>query len=80
MILVEFCHLLACWFTEPISSTLKMEAICSSETSVETQRTTLRHIPEDDTLDFSGSFLYRVQTISMKRFMGCIGKSSYGRT
>jgi hypothetical protein len=27
-----------------------MEAVCSSETSVETQRTTRRHIPEDDTL------------------------------
>jgi hypothetical protein len=27
-----------------------MEAICFSETSVETQRTTRRHIPEDDTL------------------------------
>jgi hypothetical protein len=27
-----------------------MEAICSSETSDETQRTTRRHIPEDDTL------------------------------
>jgi flagellar biosynthesis regulator FlaF len=27
-----------------------MEAICSSETSVETQRTIWRHIPEDDTL------------------------------
>jgi hypothetical protein len=38
------CHLLARWFAEPISSTLKMEAICSSETSVETQRTTRRHI------------------------------------
>jgi hypothetical protein len=25
-----------------------MEAICSSETSVETQHTTQRHIPEDD--------------------------------
>jgi hypothetical protein len=44
------CHLLARWFAEPISSTLKMEAICSSETSVETQRTTRRHIPEDYTL------------------------------
>jgi hypothetical protein len=42
--------LLVCWFSEPISSTLKMEAICSFETSVETQRTTRRHIPEDDTL------------------------------
>jgi hypothetical protein len=35
---------------EIISSTLKMEAICSSETSVATQQTTRRHIPEDDTL------------------------------
>jgi hypothetical protein len=32
------------------SSTLKMEAIRSSETSGETQRTTRRYIPEDDTL------------------------------
>jgi hypothetical protein len=45
------CHLLACWFlAELISSTLRMEAICSSETSVETQRTTRRYTPEDDTL------------------------------
>jgi hypothetical protein len=29
---------------------LKVEAISSSETSVETRRTTRRHIPEDDTL------------------------------
>jgi hypothetical protein len=29
---------------------LKMEAICSSETSVDTQRTTRRYIPEVDTL------------------------------
>jgi hypothetical protein len=43
-------HLLARWFAEPISSTLKMEAISSSETSGATQRTTRRHIPEDDTL------------------------------
>jgi hypothetical protein len=35
---------------EMISSTLKMEAICSFETSVTTQRTTRPHIPEDDTL------------------------------
>jgi hypothetical protein len=27
-----------------------MEAICSSETSVATQQTTRRHIPEDDTI------------------------------
>jgi hypothetical protein len=46
------CLLPACFlvFAELISSTLKMEAICSSETSVETQQTTQRHIPEDDTL------------------------------
>jgi hypothetical protein len=42
--------MLACWFSEPISSTLKMEAICSSKTSVQSQWTTRRHIPEDDTL------------------------------
>jgi hypothetical protein len=35
---------------EIISSTLKMEAICSSETSVAIQQTTRRHIPEDGTL------------------------------
>jgi hypothetical protein len=35
---------------EIISSTLKMEAICSSETSVANQQTTRRHIPVDDTL------------------------------
>jgi hypothetical protein len=48
------CHLLARWFAEPISSTLKMEAISSSETSVEFQRTTRRHIPEDATLQNHG--------------------------
>jgi hypothetical protein len=45
------CHLLARWFpAELIYSTLKMEAICSSETSVDTQRTTRSYIPEDGTL------------------------------
>jgi hypothetical protein len=29
-----------------------MEAVCSSETSVETQRTTRRRIPEDDILHY----------------------------
>jgi hypothetical protein len=44
-------HLLAYWFlAELISSTLKMEAICSFEMPVDTQRTSRRHIPEDDTL------------------------------
>jgi hypothetical protein len=32
------------------STTLKMEAIRSTETSGTTQRTTRRHIPEEDTL------------------------------
>jgi hypothetical protein len=44
-------HLLARRFLAAlIFSTLKMNAICSSETSVDTQRTTRRYIPEDSTL------------------------------
>jgi hypothetical protein len=35
---------------EIISSTLNMEVICSFETSVATQQTTRRYIPEDDIL------------------------------
>jgi hypothetical protein len=31
---------------------LKMEAICSSETSVDFKRTTWRYIPEDSALQF----------------------------
>jgi hypothetical protein len=48
----RFCLPPACLLVlaEIISSTLEMEAICSSETSVATQRTTRRHVPEDDTL------------------------------
>jgi hypothetical protein len=42
--------LATCLLAEIISFILKMEAICSSETSVATQQTTGRHIPEDDTL------------------------------
>jgi hypothetical protein len=34
----------------PYSSTLKMEAICSSETSVDSEWTTQRYIPEDSPL------------------------------
>jgi hypothetical protein len=47
-----FCLPPACLLVlaEIISSTLKMEAICSSETSVATQQTARRHIPEDDTV------------------------------
>jgi hypothetical protein len=39
------------WFLAQFNfSTLKMEAIFSSETSVDFQRTTRRYIPEDGTL------------------------------
>jgi hypothetical protein len=45
------CHLLAWWIlAELIFLTLKMETRCSPETSVDTQRTTQRYIPEDGTL------------------------------
>jgi hypothetical protein len=37
-----------------------MEAICSSETSVASQQTTRRHIPEDDTL-----YEYKFNTTSI---------------
>jgi hypothetical protein len=37
------------------SSTLKMEAICSSETSVYFHRTTRRYMPEDRTLPLKSS-------------------------
>jgi hypothetical protein len=37
------------------STTLKMEAIRSSETSGTTQRTTRRHIPEKDTLQIQST-------------------------
>jgi hypothetical protein len=42
--------LVTCLLAELISSTLKMEAICSSDTSVDTQRTKRRYIPEDGIL------------------------------
>jgi hypothetical protein len=37
-------------FAQLIFSTLRMKVICSSETSVDTQRTTRRYIPEDSIL------------------------------
>jgi hypothetical protein len=49
------------FFSKLISSILKMEAICFPETSVETQRTTRRHIPEDDTLRFQKCFVFVVR-------------------
>jgi hypothetical protein len=39
------CHLLSCWFRPP-----KMDATCSSETSVDFKQTTWRYIPRDRTL------------------------------
>jgi hypothetical protein len=40
-------------------STLKMEAVCSSETSVDFQRSTRRYVPEDSNLQtFPSSILY----------------------
>jgi hypothetical protein len=59
----------ATWFAEPISSTLKMEAICSSETSVETQRTTRRHVPEDDTF-------HNHRCENLKSYKTCLEKAS----
>jgi hypothetical protein len=44
-----------------IFSTLKMEAIYSPETSVETQRTTRRYIPEDST-----PYIYDIILLAMK--------------
>jgi hypothetical protein len=45
------CHFhLHVKFLLGFSSTLRMEATCSSETSVDSQRTTWRYIPEDRTL------------------------------
>jgi hypothetical protein len=47
---VSACHLLSRWFlAQLIFSTLKMEAICSSETSVDTQRTTRRYLRSTST-------------------------------
>jgi hypothetical protein len=68
-------HLLARWFAEPISSTLKMEAISSSETSVETQWTARRHIPEDVNLQKHRcgnlkSYLFHSSLYDIKHVLG----------
>jgi hypothetical protein len=46
------------------SSTLKMEAIRSSEMSGTTQRTTRRHIPEEDTLHLNKYFKLKFAVFS----------------
>jgi hypothetical protein len=65
-------HLLV--LAEIIPSTLKMEAIYSSETSVATQQTARRHIPEDDTLhnhrcenlkSYNKSHIYEEECVSV---------------
>jgi hypothetical protein len=48
------------------SSTLKMEATRSSETSGTTLRTTRRHIPEDDTLQNHGCENLKSFTVSVR--------------
>jgi hypothetical protein len=47
---LSFSLLACCFLADLISSILKMEAICSSETSVESQWTKRRYIPEVDTV------------------------------
>jgi hypothetical protein len=60
---------------------LKMEAVCSSETSVGTQRTTRRDIPEDGTLpcidcsDDSNLFLRRI--IGNVSVLSCVSHATY---
>jgi hypothetical protein len=60
--LYQIATCLLAGFAEPIYSTLKMEAICSSETSVETQRTTRLQIPEERTLHMKLN-LYQLQIL-----------------
>jgi hypothetical protein len=57
------CTLVSCL---AYSSTLKMEAICSSETSVDFQRTTWRYIPEDRTLHMYNLFWLTFKTLYNK--------------
>jgi hypothetical protein len=50
------------------SSTLKMEATCSSEKSVDFQRITRRYIPEDRTVQFSRGFVFQEEYLSSLLF------------
>jgi hypothetical protein len=53
------------------SSTLKKETICSSETSVDFQRTTRRYIPEDSTLHNHRCENLTSYNIKVARITGC---------
>jgi hypothetical protein len=53
-----------------VSSTLKMEGTCSSEMSVNFQRTTRCYIPEDKTPQFNSSFFsFYVYNILIRMFL-----------
>jgi hypothetical protein len=67
----SFCLPPACLlaFAELISLTLKMEAICFSETSVETQRSTRRNIPEDDDTLLSNKLKFAVLVLNAPKNM-----------
>jgi hypothetical protein len=59
-------------------STLKMEAICSSETSLGSQRTTRRYIPEDGALQEETSIASAkiVRPFVVQSYLsGCYGSS-----
>jgi hypothetical protein len=63
-------HLLARWLlAELILSTSRMEAICSSETLVDTQRTTRRYILEVDTLNrrIVGRVVFNVARVASRK-------------
>jgi hypothetical protein len=63
------CHLLSRWFlSQLIISAPKMEAISSSETSVNSQRTTWRYIPKGGTLHEDYCFLCCDTIGGYKRF------------
>jgi hypothetical protein len=53
-------------------STLKMEAICSSETSVDFQRTTRRYIPEDSTLQTQSYLINKLIHVILHELLGTL--------
>jgi hypothetical protein len=51
------------------SSTLKMEVICSSETSVDCKQATWRYVPEDSTLHSPGNLYSNIATCILFFFL-----------